>query len=311
MNCALCETLFCLKRNRTIPGAEIMDFKIDFVGIGAVKAGSTWLADMLRQHPQIFLPQRKELHYFHKEFNEDPTLRNEHYNKPLRWYASFFENAKEGQLKGEFTPDYLWSENAARDIRNFNPKIKIIAILRNPIERTFSDYLYNIQRGIFSMSFKQAVKEKPFLIERSLYYEQLKRYFDLFPKKNIKVVFIDNDKESILRDVQKFLKVTEFIPKDVDMRVNVTGVSKYFFLNNIFSSSRFFLKKHNLNFALQAIRIAGIARISAKIRKDVVPFDSRPLLNEEIKKKLLVLFIADIEKLEKLLKKDLSHWKNV
>ncbi|MDH5507196.1 MAG: sulfotransferase, partial [Anaerolineae bacterium] len=73
----------------------------DFIIIGAVKSGTTWLADMLRQHPEIYLPEKKEVHYFNKRFAEFPELDNLNNGKPIEWYLDFFKGAKSDQIRGE------------------------------------------------------------------------------------------------------------------------------------------------------------------------------------------------------------------
>ena len=79
------------------------EYKIDFIGIGAAKAGSTWVADNLRRHPDIFIPKKKELNYFCK--TELATrVPNYRYKKPLSWYHAFFTDAGPGQVKGEISP---------------------------------------------------------------------------------------------------------------------------------------------------------------------------------------------------------------
>ena len=67
------------------------DFRIDFIGIGAPKSGTTWLADCLRRHPQIFVPEQKELMYFNPYQNAYDPIDNYRYGKPLQWYHDFFK----------------------------------------------------------------------------------------------------------------------------------------------------------------------------------------------------------------------------
>ena len=102
----------------------------DFLGIGAPRSGTTWLGRNLREHPEIFFPERKELHYFDIQ-----------YGRPLRWYAHYFEAAG-GYVKGEITPAYLYiSPSRIRFIRQVVPDLKTVVLLRNPIERAWSDAL--------------------------------------------------------------------------------------------------------------------------------------------------------------------------
>ena len=103
-------------------------FKIDFIGIGAAKAGSKWLADNLRNHPQIFIPGKKELIYFNKTMLYGDNIQNFRYEKPVSWYHSFFENARPDHIKGEISPHYFTSPEAVKRIYQYNPDIKLIDV---------------------------------------------------------------------------------------------------------------------------------------------------------------------------------------
>lgn len=288
--------------------------KIDFIGIGVEKSGTTWLVNMLKKHPDVFMPEQKELYYFNKEFAHYPNLKNFQYGKPLSWYTSFFKDAKKNQIKGEVSPAYLWSKNAVKDIFNFDPNIKIIVILRDPIEKIFSLYLFYLQLGIISkMNFEQALKKRPDLIERSLYYCSLKKYFDLFPRKNIKVMLFDDlkkDRIEFLKEIERFLDIKEFIPDSVNENSNVTGVPVCSNVNNLIQKTRYFLRKNNLNFLIDAMRMLKLDKLNnAIIIKNRKEFYQKPQIDECSKEKLKSYFRDDINKLEKLIGRDLSQWK--
>lgn len=102
----------------------------DFLGIGAQKAGTTWLHDNLRCHPELFLPARKELHYFDRKFADS-----------LRSYAETFRPGRD-KVKGEITPAYgILPRSRIRFIHSIMPNLRIIFIMRNPIERAWSHAL--------------------------------------------------------------------------------------------------------------------------------------------------------------------------
>jgi len=158
--------------------------KIDFIGIGAAKAGTTWLADNLRNHPQIFIPEKKELVYFNKTMPFGHEIQNYRYEKPFSWYHSFFQNARPDQIKGEISPHYFTSPEAVKKIFQYNPNIKLLVTLRNPIEVVYSSYYYRIQIGeIKSVPFDVAVKKNNGILNSGFYTKYLKRYFEQFPKK--------------------------------------------------------------------------------------------------------------------------------
>jgi hypothetical protein len=291
------------------------EIKIDFIGIGAEKSGTTWLADMLKQHPQIFFPVNKELHYFNRKFVEDPSVDNLNYDKPLSWYLDFFKGAKASQIKGEITPTYLWDANAPERIKQVFSTVKLIAILRDPAERAFSQYTYYQQKGIISekLSFSEAIEKFPYLIERSAYGQQLRKYFDLFPHEQIKVLFFEDirkDNKAFLLSVEQFLGIKPFIPASLDDKSNITGDAKYPLLNKLLFRSRLFLRKNNFRLIIELMRITGIAKALEKFRNDSKRPDSvKRSLDASDRQMVTKLLRQDIELLEKLLDTDLYRWK--
>lgn len=290
------------------------NFKLDFIGIGAEKAGTTWVADMLKQHHLIYIPKQKELHYFNRKFVENPKLNNYNFDKPFSWYEKFFKNSKPNQIKGELSPTYLWDKEAPKKINKYFPNVKLFVVLRNPTERSLSQYYYYKHKGlIMEKTFYQALRNYPFLLERSMYYKQLKKYFDLFPKENIKIMFFEdlkNDKISFLKELEDFLGVKRYVPNSIDKKSNVTGLPKYKNPNIILAKIRFILRKYKLNFILDLARKIGLAQYLEKIRNTTTDNKfSKEKIDEKTRKYLKEYFSEDIEKLEKLIKKDLSAWK--
>ncbi len=103
----------------------------DFIGIGAQKAGTTWLDRNLRVHPQVWMPEKKELHYFDRRVT-DPSSAND------EWYASIFEPGK-GYVTGEITPAYsMLDQSRVEHVHRVMPHAKIIFSMRNPVERSWS-----------------------------------------------------------------------------------------------------------------------------------------------------------------------------
>lgn len=108
----------------------------DFLGIGAQKAGSTWLHEMLRLHPELFLPQEKEVHYFDRRFH-----------RTLHYYTRRFVPAG-NRVKGEITPDYSnLSPEMIRFIRRVMPDLKLVYLIRNPVERAWSQAQREVLRA--------------------------------------------------------------------------------------------------------------------------------------------------------------------
>jgi Sulfotransferase domain len=170
--------------------------KLDFLVAGAQKSGTTALNYYLKRHPHIALPVKKELHFFDKD--ELFAGGNVSY-EPLH---EMFRPARPGCIAGENTPIYLYWRPALPRIRDYNPAMKFIVILRNPIERAFSQWNMQRTRGAEPLDFVEAVQLEPgriaasapkqlrkfSYVDRGRYGEQLERAFRLFPREQFLVI---------------------------------------------------------------------------------------------------------------------------
>ncbi len=163
------------------------ELKVQIIGIGAIKAGTSFLAKMLSQHPEIRWARRKEINYFNT-LQPDGSL-NAYADKGLDFYHSFFKD-QSGTL-AEFSPSYLADGDAPQKIYEYNPDARLIAVLRDPVERAYSHYLYAIHflRSIpKDMSFRAAVREFPYLLEQGNYGRHLSRYQEFWADDQLAVI---------------------------------------------------------------------------------------------------------------------------
>jgi len=287
--------------------------KLDFIGIGAEKSGTSWLAKMLSQHPQIFIPPEKELQFFNREYMHNPEVENANYYYNLDWYHNHFSSAKKNQIKGEFSPTYLWSRTAPKKIFEYNSDIKLIVILRNPVEKLFSLYLFYQQIGVLqNISFRKTLKKRPDLLTRGLYYQQLKKYYDLFPYNQIKVLLFNDlltNKTDLLHRVEEFLGVEEFVPNNVGEKINPTKTSKLPFLNYTIEQTRRFLREKKAFDILHIIRKVQFDNFAKLLlRKNTVCFDQKPKLQSDDRAWLIDYYQKDIKNLEGLIGRNLRVW---
>ena len=117
----------------------------DFLCLGAQKSGTTTLHELLSRHPGVFLPRCKEVQYFTLESNQN-----------TRWYSSHFQMAKANQYCGEITPYYLFHPAAPLRIRTLLPAVKMIVLLRDPVERALSGYFHSVRHGFESLELEEA-----------------------------------------------------------------------------------------------------------------------------------------------------------
>lgn len=290
-----------------------MTGEIDFLVIGAEKSGTTWLADMLRQHPAIFIPPEKELFYFNERFFESPELPNYNAGLPVSWYLAFFQGAGPGQLKGEASPAYLWDKAAAGRIAAFDPGLGLVAVLRDPIDRAFSQYLYYIQRGVTGrILFEEALERRPDMLSRGLYARQLRRYLDLFPRDLLYIAFYDDlrqDSARFLAGVQDFLGVSRTAPANLHRAANVTGEPRFPIVNRAISWLRYPLRKYNPPALMWLLRRTGLARLQERIRlANTRPMEERPGISTDTRERLAAYFRSDVEELERISGRDLASW---
>jgi hypothetical protein len=205
----------------------------DFFIVGQAKSGTTALYEMLRHHPQIYMPDVKEPWFFARDqksqaFNATPETFDD--------YLSLFEAAKPEQRIGEASVSYLWSRTAASRIADVQPDARIIAILREPVDFLHSLHLQLMQMHIETekdlrkaISLESARRQGsdipdspwPQLLlysDHTRYVEQLRRYHDLFPPEHVLVLIYDDfrrDNKATVRRVLRFLDVDDMSPIDV------------------------------------------------------------------------------------------------
>ena len=191
-----------------------------FLCVGAQKAGTTTLHALLGLHPMVFLPPRKEVHYF-----------SLHYGEGLEWYRNFFDSAGEKQITGEITPYYLFHPYVAERIANDLGKVRIIILLRDPLARTLSHYSHACRHGFEKLSLGEALKaessrllgatnilknidgrhqhhQECSYLSRSLYRDQVERYWTYFGKSNVLVLpseFMFANPSSCLQKIYNFI----------------------------------------------------------------------------------------------------------
>ncbi len=291
-------------------------FKLDFIGIGAAKSGTTWLADKLREHPQIFIPELKELVYFNAYLSRMPGTKNPEFEKPLDWYHDFFKESKEGMVNGEISVEYLINENTAQSIYEYNPNVKILAILRYPPKQLYSLYLYLVQRGVLNYpSFEKAIEKRPDLFLEYHYHRHLSRFYNIFPAENIKVLLFDElkkDNQAFYKEVLDFLGVDEIYPESLNSKSNETKEPRVKWLNYMIQNTRQFITRYRMEWLLPVLRYSGILPLGMLIRDklNVKKMTKKEPLQASTEAFLKQHYLEDIKLLEGLIDKDLSAWTN-
>ena len=286
----------------------------NFLIIGAMKSGTTALYYYLEQHPEVYMSPVKEPNFFcsQEQDNAADAVTN------IGTYQQLFRGAAGKKAIGEASHSYLYDPGAAAEIRRYVPEAKLIAILRNPIDRAYSHFLHMVRSGTEPLDdFAQALqedevgiyKERTFqdYIGRGLYYDQLKRYFGIFPREQVRVYLYEDLSDapiSTVQDAFRFLKVNDSFVPDVSLRRNVSGQPKYKTLDGLLRrQSRI---KHAAKIYLPARMRWRLSKAfdDLKTRNLVEP----PPVQSKVRRQLIGVYREDILKVQELIHRDLSGW---
>ncbi|MEL6350369.1 MAG: sulfotransferase [Cyanobacteria bacterium J06627_28] len=297
----------------------------DFLILGAPKAGTTSLYHYLSQHPQIFMSPNKEPHFFAFE-GAMPTFQGPGDEQAwlnmlsvvaLEAYQQLFERAKPGQKRGEASTMYLYLEESCDRIHYYLPQVKLIAFLRNPVDRAYSHFKHMRRDGReWEKDFRTALAREPERISQGwapawhytqvgLYHNQLQRYLEKFSSEQVRIYLYDDllkSPETIYRDLFDFIGVDADWTVDTSKRYNTTSVARK---NKVLHD--FLMKPNALKTALRQIIPAHIRKpLSAKMyRKNATAIQPLSMTH---RLELIQRFEPEILRLQELLGRDLSDW---
>jgi hypothetical protein len=266
--------------------------QIDFLIIGATKSATTWLQRSLQANPQVCMPN-PEIHYFSREYQRGDD-----------WYFRQFPFRRDCFCVGEKSNSYLAHQNAANRIRKTLPEVKLIAQLRNPVERAYSDYCMLYRRGEVGSDIETHLdptraKDNRFL-SLGMYYQQLKRYYEIFSEDRILVLLYEQLHES---PAAELARVCKFLGIEATAAMPVTGKIKD---------------------KAQPVISLGARRILRPVKPLVAPFRELPLfkaihrtiareityppLSAMLREQLTRFYEPEVGELGRLLRQDLSGW---
>ena len=284
---------------------------VDFFIVGAPKAGTTSLFYYLNKNKGICMSSIKEPNFFS---SQDLKIQKIYYDSlildNLKEYERIFTPKNKQQIIGEASVSYLFYPNVANRIFDYNPRSKIIIILRDPVERAFSHYSMDLRLGHVKQSLDELFdlglnnKDNLFFQQYILlgqYYEQVNRYIEVFGRENICVKFYDElklDASSFYSDILKFLQQENDHNIDFNQPFNKSKLPSNKFIKWLYSWP--IIRKISLIF----LPLSVIEFININFFKE-----NNNIITNDLKSKLHSFFLEDIEKLEKLLSKDLNSWK--
>lgn len=275
---------------------------IDFIGLGAQKSGTSWAYTCLYEHPQICIPV-KEIHFFSRP----------RYAEGKEWYEAHFKKCHEGALRGEWSTSYLYSKETPERIHTWYPNVKLLAILRNPIDRGYSQYRNTIRSGEIpkTTTFDEYASREKSVWEQGRYAEQIERFLQYFPREQILILIYEDIKKNpiaFMRRIHEFLGIEpDFVSNMIYEEVNVARTPKVILIDRVIHHVSEFLRKHGFDRFVHMVRRTGILNVvrhvnTAEGKKSI---EKKSFDADACK----AYFADDVAKLSKIIGRDMrSEW---
>lgn len=299
----------------------------NFLVIGAGKSGTTSLYEYFNQHPEMFMSQVKETNFFALEGQtvkpqDDSPEQTAHYPWSITneaEYIALFNGVSHEKAIGEVSPMYLYNERAPRAIKARIPDVKLIAILRQPAERLYSRYMHLVREGRApSDSFEDALDRDTIwwrrndLVTEGFYGQYIKRYLEIFPRHQIKVVLYDdfrNKQQETLKELYQFLGVAQLNLGGNTVEQNKSGKIKNQLLNQVIGQKSPIISgvRKTMPGVVKGLKNSRLVNgLLTKMRNGNL--EKAPLA-QNLKKEITDnIYKEDILLLEQLTGKNLKHW---
>ena len=281
--------------------------RLDFAGIGFTKCGSTWIYKLLEEHPEVQTSKTKETDFF---VNQD--LENKPQN--IKYLEEFFEG-EEGKVRGEFSPMYINRDETLKNIKRFYPNVKLLVILRNPVDKRISEVMYNyrFKDDMERVDLNEVIQERfKNASPRSIYLDRLQKWMDHFPPQNFHIMVLEEmiaDPYRGAADLYRFLGADDsYKPQAAEKKVNVAHAFRYPKLQKKLRNAHQQVKKHP-----RLAKILKKASRPLKLKQRILEWNrkeyGKPVISDQTRKLLFDIYKEEIGELEKLLNKDLSVWR--
>ncbi|MGI9502391.1 MAG: sulfotransferase family protein [Geminicoccaceae bacterium] len=269
--------------------------KPTFLGLGAQKCASSWIHQVLQSHPDVFVSDPKELDFF-----------TNIYNRGYTWYEQHFDGAGAAKAIGEVSPSYFCDQQAPERVYRYDPDIKLVLSLRDPIKRAFSNHLHEIRKGHYQgddLTFEAALPANPMYVEQSRYGKHLARWLEIFPIEQILILIHEDIAAEPIAQVRRlyaFLNVdpdhqSEFLHK----RSHETVGAKMPAIFKAWRAAGDFGRRHGMGNLVAATKnLPPVRAAMAANRRDLK--SEIPAMRPETEEKLRQDLASDIDQLARL-----------
>ncbi|MEN3314762.1 MAG: hypothetical protein V7605_996 [Acidimicrobiaceae bacterium] len=268
----------------------------DFLGIGALKAGTSYLETMLRSHPETCMPAAgTELEFF-----------NRHYQRGPAWYAAQFCRC-EAPVRGEVSPPYLFDPASPQRIADLLPEVRLLVSVRDPVQRAYSQYKHWVQVTAYPGSFDDFISDHPGAVERGMYFELVSRYLERFRREQLLVVVFEDMVRcpaEVLPQVYAFVGVDpSYVAEAADDAVNASGVPRFHRAYVRAQEVSHMLSDHGAGKLVALAKRTGVARLLKSSTSAPPPFTP---LSPATAADLARTYAGDVASLSELLGRDLA-----
>ncbi|HLF62363.1 MAG TPA: sulfotransferase [Saprospiraceae bacterium] len=271
--------------------------KTGLIILGAQKCATTTMYHLLRAHPQMCASKQKETNFFSEVVD---------WRADIHIYEQQFEHCR-GQIRFEASPSYTYFPHKNlriwEDMFAYNPDLKFIYLVRNPLDRIVSAYMHSFQRGFTDAPIDDAVFRRPGLLAVSRYYTQIIPFIRTFGRERVLIIDFD---DFMLSQRATMDSVADFIGIDASLFNEQEDVH----MNPSLNVSRTHHKWDN------QLLLKPVRKYFPKLWRRVIPkntrtFAQKPVLSTDRKKAIIDVLDYEIDQLEKLMGKSLQHWKTV
>lgn len=271
------------------------------IGIGAQKCASSWVHSVLGAHPQIGVSDPKEVDFF-----------SYHFDRGYRWYESHFRGLADTVARCDTSPSYFYDPRSAERARAYNGDLKIVALLRDPVARAYSNHLHEVIKGhIPRLTFEEGLRGNPTYIDQGRYHTHLRRWFDAFGADQILVLIaeeISADPALAAARLYDFVGVDGgFVSQVASESRNVSDRARSPGLRRALRSGGDLMRRAGLEEHLMRIKsaapVAGLLRMnSVDLRTEIPP------MTEATRRLLTETFAPELTALAGLLGRDGFPW---
>ncbi len=271
----------------------------DFLIAGAPRSGTGWMLSCLKEHPEVYVPDH-EINYFSYE-----------YDRSAEWYRDHFVDCAFGQRSGEKSPSYLAHPESPARIYDWNPDVRLIFSLRQPVERAYAVYCMLLQNPHYDVGedVENELTPDASMVEAGRYFEHLQRYRAHFPDEQIHVLVFNDLKEDASQFVRQLFRAVgvdeSFAPSQLNRKYGQRkqwGGPVWSVLQEL--SIRLTRMSRGARQVIQWARRSGYTEWIHRLR----PGKEYPDLPQRVRERLNRYYADDMDRLRSYLGRELADW---